>query len=909
MYTKPVISSGDSSDKNKSKKNEEKTKVLNQDPNKGNIIIQPEDHFQRKQVSEKKYEYDRPFVDSKKTDNNETVKKPIPMKRVETNDSLYPVESYEIYDANEKHFPPVNGELFTPTDLTNTSINYATDPRFQTSKEDKIYPGFMRYADGHVERIFSGSATLVNPTLDETDKNYIEKNRIMKMGLGAVEDEKAVAGNNNTGSEYDKYIKAPTSPLHPFFRMDPQLARKTNLISYNRSHTPISDIEFRKCFRHILISRPECYIMCNEGKLSQQAAVDEDFASIYGRMPYICQLLSPRYLTGQSELISDGLNSNWNYLLSNRVLGLNFEGIENSNTEGITKTTHNFTVATANAQTSGKEGSLQLTFRDTRYFEIFELIRMWMLYMHKRHIGTFAPPFNGYEYQNGFMNNASTSSNGHIAVNGRINLHPYDRAIEYPCTIFDIITDETDSRIIHYSEYIGAYPYTVSAPLNNDLANAITNDMKITVGFKYSAKIINNNRVLTHFNYNAGITNNIGQPTQKFQSEVLPFLLQHGDKQIAENEILMDYSGQASMFTGTPYIVLKYSGLNPLKPGSEPLYSPYLKFAPVKSIDIDMGANLGITHEINRSNTKTTKSGASTVNENTYGTIAGIEKPVDQVSLAFTDINNETLQQQLEEEEKRAYESEQKYLVAGAKNKPASSAASQDLSSIMSQTLDNDWYNFVNTTASRMSNTYIQETTPVGSTPSYATQTQSGVEYREGVGYYINGILVSNKSYPLDSTYEPHLNSAGTMTNNTEDAFNEMKAAAKAAGITLNVISGYRSYATQKDLYNKYVARDGKVKADKYSARAGYSEHQTGMAIDINKASDEFTNTAAAKWLEQHCWEYGFILRYPKGKEDITGYQYESWHFRYVGSPTVAQEIRKVGTLEEYLGIDSKYKN
>ena len=928
MYVKPLIVHGDD-DKNKSKnKNKntsisnqpEETEVSNKDPNKGNIIIRPEDHFVVEQDPDIK-ELDQtraPYLRQPNIDYNQQIDHGyIPMKRTKTNDTLYPVEAYTTYDANSSHFPSINDEIIQPSDLTNTSINYATDPRFTTTqpeeeKED-THPGFIKYNDGHVERVFSGSSTLVNPTLDKKDPNYIEKNRIMKLGLGEVEDEKAKK-KNTIGKDF---VKAPTSPFHPFLRMDPELARKTNLISYNRSHTPIADVEFRKCFRHILITRPECYIMCNEGKLSQQAALDEDFASIYGRMPYICQMLSPRYIGNQKTLNPDGLNSNWNYLLSNRVLGLSYEPIEIANTEGIAKTTHSFTIATANAQSSGKEGSLQLTFRDTRYFEIFEMIRMWMLYMHKRHVGTFAPPFNGYQYQNGFMNNASTSENGHIDVKGNIKLHPYDRALEYPCTIFDIITDETDTRIIHYSEYIGAYPYQMSAPLHNELSGAITNEMKITVSFKYSAKIINNNRVLTHFNYNAGITNDIGQPTKKFRSEVLPWLLQHEDDPIADNKILMDYSGQSSLFTGSPYIVLKYSRPNPLQKDAEPLYSPYLKFAPITKTDINMGANLGITNMIDRdSNNTGTKSGASTNSESINGTIAGIDKLVNQVSNAFTRINDMELQQQLEEEEKRAYESEQKNIIVGAKNKPLAASASRDVSGIMSQTISLQdigisFSDFESNGRSTVSDVGVGGASYIGKESEYKTDGKHQLS-DDDRGHLVDGILVVNKSWPLNdaANYVPaSLTSINgqQVTKHTADAFKEMQAAAKKENLNIWICSGYRSYATQQGCYNKYVARDGKAAADKYSARPGYSEHQTGLAIDINKAGHEFDNTKEAKWLAENCWKYGFILRYPKGKEDITGYEYESWHFRYVTDPELAHRIMLTGTLEEFCDVTSEY--
>ena len=166
----------------------------------------------------------------------------------------------------------------------------------------------------------------------------------------------------------------------------------------------------------------------------------------------------------------------------------------------------------------------------------------------------------------------------------------------------------------------------------------------------------------------------------------------------------------------------------------------------------------------------------------------------------------------------------------------------------------------------------------------------------------IQGIIIANKSYPLPSTYNP-----GGLTAATQAAFNQMKADAAKEGHSLKVASGYRSYSYQKTLYNNYVSQYGKAKADTFSARPGYSEHQTGMAIDVNNASGSFTGTPAQKWVAANCWKYGFIIRYPQGKESITGYQYESWHIRYLGNE-LAKKVYDSGlTLEEYLGIDSYY--
>ena len=126
-----------------------------------------------------------------------------------------------------------------------------------------------------------------------------------------------------------------------------------------------------------------------------------------------------------------------------------------------------------------------------------------------------------------------------------------------------------------------------------------------------------------------------------------------------------------------------------------------------------------------------------------------------------------------------------------------------------------------------------------------------------------------------------------------------MDADATALGLNLYISSGYRSYYTQDKIYNNYVAKDGKQKADTYSARAGHSEHQTGLAFDLNSVSSSFGYTDEGKWIKDNCYLYGFIIRYPEGKESITGYMYEPWHLRYVGD--VASNIYESNLcLEEY---------
>ena len=169
---------------------------------------------------------------------------------------------------------------------------------------------------------------------------------------------------------------------------------------------------------------------------------------------------------------------------------------------------------------------------------------------------------------------------------------------------------------------------------------------------------------------------------------------------------------------------------------------------------------------------------------------------------------------------------------------------------------------------------------------------------------YIDGVLVVNKTYSLPDDY------GNGLTSTTTNAFYKMQAASKLENLNIYLSSGFRSYSTQDRIYNNYVARDGKEAADTYSARPGYSEHQSGLAFDVNQINSTFDDSEEAIWLSNNCYKYGFILRYPKGKEDITGYKYESWHFRYVGVD-LATKLYNNGdwiTLEEYFGITSSYE-
>lgn len=138
-------------------------------------------------------------------------------------------------------------------------------------------------------------------------------------------------------------------------------------------------------------------------------------------------------------------------------------------------------------------------------------------------------------------------------------------------------------------------------------------------------------------------------------------------------------------------------------------------------------------------------------------------------------------------------------------------------------------------------------------------------------------------------------------------AIANLVSAAAGSGHTLKMISGYRSYASQSTIYNNYVAQDGQAAADTYSARPGFSEHQTGLAVDVGNGICDleicFGDTAAGKWVATNAQNYGFIVRYPQGKEAETGYQYEPWHLRYLGIDNAKSIYASGKTMDQYYGI------
>lgn len=172
-----------------------------------------------------------------------------------------------------------------------------------------------------------------------------------------------------------------------------------------------------------------------------------------------------------------------------------------------------------------------------------------------------------------------------------------------------------------------------------------------------------------------------------------------------------------------------------------------------------------------------------------------------------------------------------------------------------------------------------------------------------------NTLLLTNKYYRLDATYEPadliimSGYGVGKLRAIAYAAYVDMYNDSKAENLKLYAASTYRSYNTQNTLYNNYVAKDGQVAADTYSARPGYSEHQTGLAVDIAKTGgsiDNFESTSEFTWVKNNAHLYGFILRYPSDGQDTTGYVYEPWHYRYVGIEVATYIYEHNITFDEY---------
>lgn len=173
-------------------------------------------------------------------------------------------------------------------------------------------------------------------------------------------------------------------------------------------------------------------------------------------------------------------------------------------------------------------------------------------------------------------------------------------------------------------------------------------------------------------------------------------------------------------------------------------------------------------------------------------------------------------------------------------------------------------------------------------------------------------VLVNKYNYLGDKFIPENLENINTqyalsnmkLVDYAKEAFEKMAKDARKENLKIIAMSTYRSYSYQVDLYNRYKKKDGQEAADKYSGRPGFSEHQSGLAVDVYNGKEDYTNFESTKeftWMKDHAHEYGFIIRFPKGKENETGYQYESWHYRYVGIDVATYIKNNNISLEEYI--------
>lgn len=171
----------------------------------------------------------------------------------------------------------------------------------------------------------------------------------------------------------------------------------------------------------------------------------------------------------------------------------------------------------------------------------------------------------------------------------------------------------------------------------------------------------------------------------------------------------------------------------------------------------------------------------------------------------------------------------------------------------------------------------------------------------------VNGIMVVNKKHPLPASFAPGDDPAASA------AIRQLIADGQAQGLDIsNNLSSFRSYETQANLYNNYVAQNGQEQADTFSARPGYSEHQSGLAFDLidnagallGSEGSSATSQQAAAWVAENAHKYGFIVRYKPGFEAVTGYQAEAWHLRYVGVEVATEIHSKNIPLEQYLNVE-----
>lgn len=489
-----------------------------------------------------------------------------------------------LFDDIKYHFTRDSSVPKTSSTELNGELEILKDIPTYYNPDSTTTPDILRENMG---KVFSGSTTSVNP------ENDPEKNAIMKYGLENSE-VKRINGHRFTDGGIINIddVPPPLSPIHPFTRLDiPSMARALNLHAYNRFQYPIADLEHRKAFRNVFITRPECYVeeKSIEHGLCRQTLYDEDFSSAYGRTPYLIDLLAPVYVSGS---FGTRKYDNINYLLSNRVKGLSVSETRLGIQDTVTKGVEGYTVTPGMHLESNQGGTISITFRETKYLEVYEFLRLWMLYIYKRKRGMFFPPYDKYSFENNFPETVVEGKKMSDPDDYGYWYHALNRAIEYGATIFDFVTNESNDRIIYFCKYYGIYPISVSVPgLSSSDSNVLSNELVVEATFQYQAKSEGRNKTLIEFNYNAGVCDHIGRAREDgiTDSDIEGVYSQAFTAQ--ENISL----GAGEMFTGSPFVVMGVqTDYSNTRANANKIAQPYLRFSPHTNKDVMNHGNLGI---------------------------------------------------------------------------------------------------------------------------------------------------------------------------------------------------------------------------------------------------------------------------------------------------------------------------
>jgi hypothetical protein len=245
---------------------------------------------------------------------------------------------------------------------------------------------------------------------------------------------------------------------------------------------------------------------------------------------------------------------------------------------------------------------------------VYECLRLWIRYIANIYDGTFASSYNNYSYYNTYGDLVSSgegeasSFEGYGVMN---KIHPYDRALDYCSTIFDIITNESGTKIVYWCKYIGVYPVSVTqSGLTDSMNKALDNEQTVSTRFYYQGKEEYKMKSLVEFNYNAGVLDSLGHPLNGAKWNVShPYLIRQStnpDKlgYVNPNSMKMDYIGAAGMFTGRPYCVLR-KGQNRLMPNGNvrEIITPQLRFMALQNEKLNRYMNGNILNEKNTSPT------------------------------------------------------------------------------------------------------------------------------------------------------------------------------------------------------------------------------------------------------------------------------------------------------------------